>query len=164
MYYFLARPPSLARRRSCWLYTSSTQQYIFVSTLVAVPPQGVTSEYKYKISVPLQHSPPLVLLQYCCCTCCVHIHRSPAVARPPLLLLVTHGYTQHLLQLYQVISILYLAWLLCVLLIIRPALRCTWYDIPLPVCIIFLLARRRSPAAPLLLVVHSSQYTAVRFR
>ena len=78
-------------------------------------------------------------------------HRSRAAARLPPLLLVIQDYTQ---QQYQVLLILYLTWLLCVL-ILRSALRCT-YDIPLPVCITFLLARRRSFATALLLVVHRS--------
>ena len=36
--------------------------------------------------------------------CCVHIHRSPAVARPPPLFVVLHGYTQQ--QQYQVGTII----------------------------------------------------------
>ena len=81
--------------------------------------------------------------------CTYVIHRSPAAARPPPILLVIHGYTQ---QLCQVLLILYLTWLL---LILRSALRYTYDMVPLPICITFLLAHRRSPAATLLLVVHS---------
>ena len=123
MHGHITRPPSLARL-VCYtrLYTASLP-----TTVNTVP-------YLYYV----------LLLYYCCCICCVHIYRSPAVAHPPPLLLVMHGYTT---QLYQVLLVPYLIWLLC-LILLRSALRCT-YDIPLPVRITFLLTRRRSPAAAL---------------
>ena len=134
MHGHITRPPSLARL-VCYtrLYTASLP-----TTVNTVP-------YLYYV----------LLLYYCCCICCVHIYRSPAVAHPPPLLLVMHGYTT---QLYQVLLVPYLIWLLC-LILLRSALRCT-YDIPLPVRITFLLTRRRSPAVArppqLFLVVDSS--------
>ena len=137
---YIARPPSLASRRSP---ATTVVGYTRLYT-ASVPCAINTVPYLYYV----------LLLYYCCCICCVHIHRSPAAACAPPLLLVIHGYTQ---QLYEVLLTLYLARLLYYVLL---SAVCT-YDIPPSVCIAFLLSRRRSPAAGL--VRYTQQYTAVRF-
>ena len=141
-----ARPLPLARGRFCWLYavmhsSSCTRFCKYTGCCVLI----------LRSALRCTNDIPLPVCHYFEVLSC-----SPAAARPPPLLLVVHGYTQ---QHYQLLLILYLTWLLCVSTL-RSALRCT-YDIPLPVCITFLLARRRSPAAAL--VGCTQQYTQYVF-
>ena len=89
-YYYYTAAVFLARRRSCGLYTvvhSST--YMFVGTLVAIPPQGVTLANK-KRNFVYYNTPPhsyTILLLYLLCA-----HPSLARRRSPAAALV--GYTQ----------------------------------------------------------------------
>ena len=121
------RSPAVPRLPPLWLVVhGSTQQCIFVGTLVALPPQpGCDSWIKNKTVCTPTTLPLFVLLLYCCCICCVHIHRSSAVARPPLRLSVTHGNTQQQDQL--LLIILSHTWLLCVWPILRSAVRSMIY-------------------------------------
>ena len=91
---------------------------------------------------------------------CTYIARPPSLARRRLPAAAFVGYT----RIYTAAvsgSINTVPYLVAVCInTIRSALRCT-YDIPLPVCITFLLARRRLPAAAL--VGCTQHYTAVHF-
>ena len=67
---YIARPPSLASRRS------PVAAFVGYTRLYTAAVRGTINN-----TVP---NPYYVLLRYyCCCIRCVHIHRSPAVARPP---------------------------------------------------------------------------------
>ena len=66
---YIARPPSLACRRSPAVASVSC------TPLYAAAAPGTFT------TVPYLHY--VLLLYYRCCICCVHIHYSPAVARPP---------------------------------------------------------------------------------